>query len=145
MVLDTGTPDDGDDETREAQDRDLLKEFSREIAFGLVLLAGVLFVLSIGATETSQLPEIAFGWKLGLDILRAAIVFGALAALIMVLVRGFGGMWPSKLSTSGLDYDQIRRTASDLRKDLDELDRLERAARTTREERTYERSALSVP
>jgi hypothetical protein len=121
-------------ETTESQSRrgrhDLLEEYGPEAAFGLLVVAGVLFFLSSTTSDTVQLPGIAFGWKLGLEIIRAAIVFGVVAAIVMVLVRGFGGMWPSSLSTSGLSYEQADAIA-ELVEILGELDTVRVELRTS--------------
>jgi uncharacterized membrane-anchored protein len=104
----------------------LLEEYSREAAFILLVVAVLLFALSTLAGETVHLPSIALGWRLGLEIVRAAFAFAIVAAVVMVVVRGFGGMWPSGFSTTGLSYEQAD-AVRELAADLVELERLKTA------------------
>lgn len=123
-------------ETQERQDsdgRDLLVEHSRAVVFGLCAVAVVLLALSVKSQEAIQLPSLAFGWKLGLDITRAAVVLGVVAILAMVLIRGYGGLWPYKVSTTGFDYEKIASAATQLSDLLARLDDLEKEMRRLRE------------
>jgi hypothetical protein len=110
--------------------RDLLEEYSREAAFVLLVVAVLLFALSALASETVHLPAVAFGWKLGLEIIRAAFAFGIVAIVAMVVVRGFGGMWPSSFSTTGLSYEQADALVA-LAGYLVELERIKSAAQAS--------------
>jgi hypothetical protein len=88
--------------------RDYLHLHSRKAVALLAIVAIVLLVASMrSAHAKSGLPEIAFGWEFGLDVIRAAIVFAVVASILMVLVRGWGGIWPQRISTSGIDYPQL--------------------------------------
>ncbi len=115
------------DKQRPHARRDLLEEYSREAAVILLVVAVLLFALSALAGETVHLPSIAFGWKLGLEIVRAAFAFAIVTIVIMVVLRGFGGMWPSSFSTTGLSYEQADAVVG-LAADLVELERLKTAA-----------------
>jgi len=94
------------------ESRDYLHLHSRKAVAFLGIVAIVLLVASMRSAHTkSGLPEIAFGWEFGLDVIRAAIVFAVVASILMVLVRGWGGIWPQRISTSGLDYPQLTEAA----------------------------------
>jgi hypothetical protein len=103
--------------------RDLLEYHSKKAVVVGLVLATVLFVLSEHAGTVTHLPTIAFGWKLELEIIRAAIAFGVVAVVLSILVRGWGGLWPYKFSTSGLDYE-ISQGAAELAAQLEEVQRL---------------------
>jgi hypothetical protein len=87
--------------------RDLLAEHPALAAIALAVLAVTLVVFSITAGVSGTLPTIAGGWKLGIEILRAAIAFGVIAILVIVLIRGWGGHWPQRISTTSIDWGSL--------------------------------------
>jgi hypothetical protein len=100
--------------------RDLMAEHPAWAAIALGALAVALVVFSIKAGVSGNLPTIAGGWKLGVEILRAAIAFGVIAVLLIVLIRGWGGHWPKRISTTSIDWGDLaegiqeRKDASDI-------------------------------
>lgn len=107
---------------------DPLSKYGREIAFGLAVLAILLFALSALTPEAVRLPGIAFGWKLGLEIIRAGIAFAVITLVVIVLVRGSAGLWPESFTTSGFDY-RLSEEGANLTELLLKLDQLEREVR----------------
>jgi len=106
--------------------RDYLHLHSRKAVALLAIVAIVLLVASMRSAHTqSGLPEIAFGWEFGLDVIRAGIVFAIVASILMVLVRGWGGIWPQRISTSGFDYPQLAEATRDLGREEARMSRLE--------------------
>jgi hypothetical protein len=86
--------------------RDFLNEYSRLSVAFLLIVAAVILVASLSSSSSSKdLPGIAFGWVFGLAVIRAAVVFGVVALVAMVLIRGWGGLWPQGVSTSGFEYN----------------------------------------
>ncbi len=85
---------------------DFLTQHSRIVAALLGVTAVVLMLVSASKGVRHDLPGPAFDWSLGLVVLRASVTFAILAALVVVLVRGWGGIWPQRISTTGADYDK---------------------------------------
>lgn len=94
--------------------RDLLHENSKLAAAAMGLLAIALLAASIAAASPKELPEVAFGWGFGLVIFRAAAAFAVIAILAMVLIRGWGGLWPQGISTTGIDYAGLAEGSKEL-------------------------------
>jgi hypothetical protein len=88
----------------EAERQDLVRKHSRKVAFGLAVLAVGLLVGSLDYGVREGLPSIALDWLFGLQVVRAALVFAIVAVLLMLIVRGWGGMWPESFLTTGLGY-----------------------------------------
>lgn len=84
----------------------------------------LLFASTQSAHSEDDLPGIAFGWAFALDVIRAAVVFAVIAVVVMVLLRGWGGIWPQRISTSGIDYPELSRGLLDLHEGQDKLDEL---------------------
>ena len=84
--------------------RDLVRRHSKKIAFGLMVLALGLLVGSLDYGVREGLPSIALDWLFGLQIIRAALAFVIVAFLLLLIVRGWGGMWPDSFLTTGVGY-----------------------------------------
>lgn len=108
-------------EPKQSHNRDLLAEHSVRVAVVLIVCALGLFISSFAAGNPIKLPGIALGWGFGLEVVRAALALAILAVIIMVIVRGWGGMWPSGISTQGIDYKEISQTTAELSGDALEL------------------------
>jgi hypothetical protein len=92
-------------------------------------VAVVLLVASMRSAHVkSGLPDVAFGWEFGLDVIRAAIVFAVVASILMVLVRGWGGIWPQRISSSGFEYEELHRAAFDLERERNRMRELKEKA-----------------
>lgn len=87
--------------------RDPLHEHSKVVVVAMCILAIGLLVASLLSDASEKLPTAAFGWELGLDIIRAAVAFAVIAGFVIVLFRGWGGIWPQRLSTTGIDYKEL--------------------------------------
>jgi hypothetical protein len=90
--------------TDTGEHRDLVRKHSKKMAFGLVVLAVGLLVGSLGYGVREGLPSIALDWLFGLQIIRAALAFAIIAVLVLLIVRGWGGMWPESFLTTGVGY-----------------------------------------
>jgi hypothetical protein len=104
-----------------------LAAYPRLSATGLGVMVVVLILASVLTGFATGLPGIAFGWRFGLEITRAAVVFGILALIVTFLVRGWIGEWPRSISTSGLDYSEaleVSEAAVDLREAQAIVDRV---------------------
>jgi hypothetical protein len=101
--------------------RDLLAEHGRWVAIPLVVVAAVLVVASFRTGVRTDLPGIALDWKLGLVLVRAALAFAVVAFVVMFLVRGWGGMWPRRISTSGVDFDELAEGSRDVTEAAEEM------------------------
>ncbi len=84
--------------------RDLVRIHSRKMAFGLVVLAVGLLVGSLDYGVREGLPSVALDWLFGLQVIRAALAFAIIAALVLLIVRGWGGLWPERFLTTGYEY-----------------------------------------
>jgi uncharacterized membrane protein len=105
--------------------RDLLAERAAYAAALLGIVAAGLIVASIKAGVTGNLPTIAGGWKLGVELLRAAIAFAVIAVLLIVLVRGWGGHWPQRISTTGIDWGDLTEAIEERRQARDTVHEVE--------------------
>jgi hypothetical protein len=70
----------------------------------LFVLAIALLVGSLAYGVRDGLPSIALDWLFGLQLIRAALAFAIIAVLITVIVRGWGGLWPTSFLTTGFGY-----------------------------------------
>jgi hypothetical protein len=101
-----------------------LFEHSEDITGVLMLVALSLLAASIATSVKGGLPDVALGWTFGLVILRAGVVFAVVAVIVMFLARGWGGLWPARISTTGVDYQQLGEASQELlriRQDVREL------------------------
>jgi hypothetical protein len=87
-----------------AHSRDLLRTHSKKVASLLALLALGLFVASFALGARRGLPTIAFDWLFGLQVVRAAVAFAIIAVLGVVIIRGWGGLWPQRITTTGIEF-----------------------------------------
>jgi hypothetical protein len=102
----SGPPPAGDQATaRDTSDRhDLVRKHSKKMAFGLMVLAVGLLVGSLDYGVRAGLPSIALDWLFGLQVIRAALAFAIIGVLLLLIVRGWGGMWPDSFLTTGIGY-----------------------------------------
>lgn len=84
--------------------RDLVGVHSRKVAIALIVLAVGLFVGSLDYGVREGLPSVALDWLFGLQVLRAALAFVIIAVLGMLIVRGWGGLWPERILTTGVEF-----------------------------------------
>jgi hypothetical protein len=84
-----------------------LAAHSRVAASFLALVAAALVVESLRTPVKSGLPSVALDWTFGLAVIRAGVAFAILAALVVFLARGWSGLWPSRISTTGIDYTEL--------------------------------------
>jgi hypothetical protein len=101
-------------EPRSVKRRDLLAEHSRLAASALGVAAAGIFFASFSTGLGTHLPADAFEWEFGLQLLRGAVAVAIVWALLFVLIRGWGGRWPSRISTSGVEFDDLGRATEEL-------------------------------
>jgi hypothetical protein len=85
--------------------RDVLHDHAEQVVVALLFVGILLLIASISAGVSDGLPTIAFGWKFGLEIVRAAVVFAIFGVVAIILARGWIGQWPRRISTSGIDFE----------------------------------------
>jgi len=91
-------------DSSEAPRRDLLRAYSKPAAVVLALLGIAMFYASFSDGLHNGLPTAAFDWVFGIQVVRAAVAFAIIAALIVLILRGWGGLWPRGASTTGFEY-----------------------------------------
>jgi hypothetical protein len=91
-------------ESEAAVRRDLMRVHSKKMAFGLAALAIALIVGSLSYGVRGGLPSVALDWMFGLQLIRAAVAFVIIAVLLMLIVRGWGGLWPERILTTGVEF-----------------------------------------
>lgn len=84
--------------------RDLVRKHSKKMAFGLFVLAACLLVGSLDYGVREGLPSVALDWLFGLQVIRAGLAFAIIAVVVLLIVRGWGGMWPENFLTTGVGY-----------------------------------------
>jgi hypothetical protein len=84
--------------------RDLMRVHSKKLALGLIVLAVALLVGSLAYGVREGLPSVALDWLFGLQLLRAAVAFVVVAVLVMLILRGWGGLWPERILTTGVEF-----------------------------------------
>jgi len=84
--------------------RDLMRVHSKKMAFVLVAVAIGLLVGSLDYGVREGLPSVALDWLFGLQLIRAAVAFVIVAVLLMLLIRGWGGLWPERILTTGVEF-----------------------------------------
>jgi hypothetical protein len=83
---------------------DPLTRYPRTSAILVGLMALGLFGASLVGDTEHGLPTLAFDWQLGLDLVRAAVAFVIIALVLLLVIRGWHGVWPQRFSHEGLDY-----------------------------------------
>lgn len=86
---------------------DHLETHGRPVAVLLAVAAIGLTAASFATGVSDGLPSIALNWTFGLHVIRAAEVFAIVVLVVMLIVRGWGGRWPSRVSTSGIDFAEL--------------------------------------
>jgi hypothetical protein len=84
--------------------RDLMRVHSKKMALVLIAIAIGLLVGSLDYGVRAGLPSVALDWLFGLQIIRAAVAFVIIAILLMLLLRGWGGLWPERILTTGVEF-----------------------------------------
>lgn len=101
------TGGEGDKGTPVRQKRqDLLRIHSKKMTVILLALGVAAFAASFSTGVHGGLPSAALDWVFGLQLLRAAIAFAIVAALIILIVRGWGGLWPQRITTTSLEFPE---------------------------------------
>lgn len=104
--------------------RDLLHEHHRIVAVALAILAAALLFASIEAGVSGGLPTAAFGWRLGIEVIRAAVAFGIIAVVAIVIIRGWGGLWPKSISTTSIDWEELSQGTTEYAQARGTVDRV---------------------
>jgi len=81
-----------------------MRVHSKKMAFVLVAVAIGLLVGSLDYGVREGLPSVALDWLFGLQLIRAAVAFVIVAVLLMLLIRGWGGLWPERILTTGVEF-----------------------------------------
>jgi hypothetical protein len=89
--------------------RDLMRVHSKKVASALIVLAIGLLVGSLDYGVREGLPSVALDWLFGLQIIRAAVAFVIIAVLLMLILRGWGGLWPERILTTGVEFPAAER------------------------------------
>jgi hypothetical protein len=91
---------------------DPLARYPRTAAVLVGLMAAGLLVASLLGDTQHGLPTLAFEWQFGLDLVRAAVAFLIIALILLLVIRGWNGVWPQRFSHEGLDYsDALKGSA----------------------------------
>ena len=83
---------------------DPLTRYPRTSAVLVAVVAVGLFAASLFGDTEHGLPTLAFEWQFGLDLVRAAVAFVVIALILLLVIRGWNGVWPQRFSHEGLDY-----------------------------------------
>jgi hypothetical protein len=115
MLPETGKAVDGVP-AAERKGSDFLNDHSHAVAsvFGAVAIG--IFIASFAVGLKSGLPADAFDWTFGLRVLRAGVAVAIVWALGVILIRGCSGVWPSKVSTSGVEFEKLEMATNELEK-----------------------------
>jgi hypothetical protein len=116
----TLAPDDAD-VAGEGSPPDLLRAHSRLVAVGLLVLAVGIFAGSFAYGSHSGLPTVALDWLFGLQVIRGAVVFAIFALLIVLLIRGWGGLWPQRITTTSIEFPEIEAEVAKHESEVSEL------------------------
>jgi len=84
--------------------RDLMRVHSKKLTIALAAVAVALLIGSLDYGVREGLPSVALDWLFGLQLIRAAVAFVIVAIIIMLLLRGWGGLWPERILTTGLEF-----------------------------------------
>lgn len=109
---------------------------SRETAASLAFVAIVVFVASLATGVHKGLPTLAFQWKFGLVLVRAAVAYAIFVVVFIFLARGWAGSWPQRVSTTSIDWEQVAEGSDRLRHGMREINELELAVAREREQRS---------
>lgn len=82
---------------------------SKPVVSVMLVVAAGLLAASFTQGVNEGLPSVALDWLFGLRLLRALGAFAILAILAMVLIRGWGGLWPQRISASSVDFPAIEQ------------------------------------
>jgi len=75
------------------------------IVLGVLIVVAIAFVFSTQRADPAHLPGVALDSPLLLDMERAAVVAALVVGAAVFLIRGWVGYFPSKLSTTGAEYE----------------------------------------
>jgi|HubBroStandDraft_6_1064221.scaffolds.fasta_scaffold712047_1 hypothetical protein len=89
--------------------RDLMRVHSKKMALVLIAIAIGMLVGSLDYGVRGGLPSVALDWLFGLQVLRAAVAFVIVAILLMLLLRGWGGLWPERILTTGVEFPSAEK------------------------------------
>jgi hypothetical protein len=94
--------------TRERTDPLERRFVGKAIVLAVLLVAIVAFVFSARRPDPVHLPGVALDSPFLLDMERAAVVAALVAGATVFSIRGWAGYFPSKLSTTGAEYEGWR-------------------------------------
>jgi hypothetical protein len=84
---------------------------ARVVAKAIAAATLVTFVLAVYLSATTPVPDeppgIALGSSALLHLERALLAGAAIGVVLMFLVRGWAGYYPSKVSTTGAEYPSL--------------------------------------
>jgi hypothetical protein len=80
----------------------------KSIVLAVLLVVVVAFVFSARRPDPVPLPGVALDSPFLLDMERAAVVAAFVVGATVFLIRGWVGYFPSKLSTTGAEYESWR-------------------------------------
>jgi hypothetical protein len=103
---------------------DPLTRYPRTAALLVGLMAAGLFAASLLGDTEPGLPTLAFDWQFGLDLIRAAVAFVIVALILLLVIRGWNGVWPQRFSHEGLDYSDALKGSAEQQIGLKEASEL---------------------
>ena len=103
---------------------DPLVRYPRTAATLVAIVAAGLIVASLLSDTERGLPTLAFDWQFGLDLIRAGVAFVIIALLLILVIRGWHGVWPQRFSHEGLDYSDALKGSAEQQIGLKEASEL---------------------
>lgn len=84
---------------------------SRLIVLATLVVTCAAFVGSATSTDPDEIPSVALGSRLLLDVERAVLSAALVSGCLVFLIRGWGGYFPTRLSTTGAEYSAVSQIA----------------------------------
>jgi hypothetical protein len=94
---------------------------SKLIAGMFLVVVVAMLVVSFTQGIDEGLPSVALDWNFGLKLLRGLGAFGLVAIVAMILVRGWGGMWPQRITSGGVEFPELEQEVADDASEVSEL------------------------
>jgi len=76
----------------------------RVLVLGVLVVVAIAFAFSAQRMDPARLPGVALDSPFLLDLERAAVAAALVVGTAVFLIRGWGGYFPSKISTTGAEY-----------------------------------------